>query len=402
MSSGEDSYDAMEDSWIEWFCNLKGHEFFCEVDRAYIEDGFNLYGLRNEVNNFMDCLHLILDETPPDDTEETSELLLNASRLYGLIHARFILTSAGLEAMYSKFLAKEFGTCPRFLCKGQPVVPVGPSDDVGVDTVKVFCPLCGDIYRVMSHPADGSRLPDGAFFGRTFAHLFFMTFEDLVPDPSRTVYVPRIFGFKVHSSSKSLCVAKRTRGHLGIGVGSSCDPNAVKAEKPKDEKAPNRSAEKSGAGDVPGALSARPRGMPEAWKMNGIGHAGFQRVDDSARGSMAIAPTHGVASLDASAIAGSDAPFKTIGVEAVGRKASAGQRGSEKGAGAAGSAGTPARDDNAPLFALRDGEGFSGVSSSHAAAATAIAGMSVGKDSSGGSQGAKKKRKRGPPGQRRR
>ena len=48
MSSGEDSYDAMEDSWIEWFCNLKGHEFFCEVDRAYIEDGFNLYGLRNE------------------------------------------------------------------------------------------------------------------------------------------------------------------------------------------------------------------------------------------------------------------------------------------------------------------------------------------------------------------
>ena len=34
---------------------------FCEVERSYIEDGFNLYGLRACVSNFSDCLDLILD-----------------------------------------------------------------------------------------------------------------------------------------------------------------------------------------------------------------------------------------------------------------------------------------------------------------------------------------------------
>jgi len=223
MSSGDDSYDGMEDSWIEWFCNLKGNEFFCEVDRSYIEDGFNLYGLRNSVHNFVDCLHLILDDKTEDGaTEDSRELLMNATRLYGLIHARFILTTAGLDTMYSKFLAKEFGLCPRVHCRGQPVLPVGISDELDIDTVKIFCPLCGDIYTPMV-PPDGSRMPDGAYFGRTFAHLFFMTFEDQVPDPIRSVYVPRVFGFKVNQTSKSLCTSRRGRGNgvTGATLGSA-------------------------------------------------------------------------------------------------------------------------------------------------------------------------------------
>ena len=26
-----------EETWIEWFCKRKGHEFICEVDKNYIE-----------------------------------------------------------------------------------------------------------------------------------------------------------------------------------------------------------------------------------------------------------------------------------------------------------------------------------------------------------------------------
>lgn len=74
---------------------------FCEVERSYIEDGFNLYGLRTSVSNFSDCLDLILDRIGPDDSDD-SHLTQSACTLYGLIHARYIITAHGLDAMYNK------------------------------------------------------------------------------------------------------------------------------------------------------------------------------------------------------------------------------------------------------------------------------------------------------------
>lgn len=44
---------------------------------------------------------------------------------------------------------------------------------------------------------------DGAFIGTTFPHLFLMTFEDKVPPPARDVYIPRVFGFRLHTTNKS-------------------------------------------------------------------------------------------------------------------------------------------------------------------------------------------------------
>lgn len=77
---------------------------FCEVERSYIEDGFNLYGLRACVGNFSDCLDLILDRIGPDDSDD-SHLTQSACTLYGLIHARYIITAHGLDAMYNKVRA---------------------------------------------------------------------------------------------------------------------------------------------------------------------------------------------------------------------------------------------------------------------------------------------------------
>jgi len=183
---------------------------FCEVERSYIEDGFNLYGLRTCVSNFSDCLDLILDRIGPDDSDD-SHLTQSACTLYGLIHARFIITAHGLDAMYNKYAAKEFGTCPLVQCAGQPVLPVGLKDEMGADTVKIFCPKCQCVYhpppvrsRSSHHGGAGAAGVDGAAFGTTFPHLFLMTFSNLVPDPlpQDSAYVPRVFGFRVHMSAR--------------------------------------------------------------------------------------------------------------------------------------------------------------------------------------------------------
>lgn len=210
MAYNEDSSASGHDEpWIQWFCGLKGHEMFCEVERAYIEDGFNLYGLRACVSNFSDCLDLILDRIGPDDSDD-SHLTKSACTLYGLIHARYIVTAHGLDSMYNKYAAKEFGTCPLIQCSGQPVLPVGLKDDIGLERVKIFCPKCQSVYhpppirsRGVHSSTGGGGAVDGAAFGTTFPHLFLMTFNNLMPDPlpPDSSYTPKVFGFRVHKSA---------------------------------------------------------------------------------------------------------------------------------------------------------------------------------------------------------
>jgi len=85
-----------EVTWIEWFCHLKGNEFFVEVDDEYIQDDFNLTHLNKEVQYYEQALNTILDYDDQEVTIKEEEKPLvehNAQMLYGLIHARFILTS---------------------------------------------------------------------------------------------------------------------------------------------------------------------------------------------------------------------------------------------------------------------------------------------------------------------
>ncbi|KAI4327209.1 hypothetical protein L6164_019697 [Bauhinia variegata] len=194
--SGSDGDDT---SWISWFCNLRGNEFFCEVDDDYIQDDFNLCGLSSQVPYYDYALDLILDvESSHGDsfTEEQNELIESAAEmLYGLIHARYILTSKGMAAMLDKYKNYDFGRCPRVYCSGQPCLPVGQSDIPRSSTVKIYCPRCEDIYYPRSKYQGNI---DGAYFGTTFPHLFLMTYGHLKPQKPSQSYVPRLFGFKLH------------------------------------------------------------------------------------------------------------------------------------------------------------------------------------------------------------
>jgi casein kinase II subunit beta len=193
-----------EITWIEWFCHLKGNEFFVEVDEDYIQDDFNLTGLNNQVPYYENAMNMILDFDDQDDqvSEDQQPLVETAAQmLYGLIHARFILTTRGMSAMMEKYSANTYGTCPLQQCEANQVsvLPIGVSDMLRQSAAKVYCPSCREIYFPKS-----SRLEclDGAYFGTSFAPLFFLTYQHLVPASLPDPYAPRIYGFKIHRSAK--------------------------------------------------------------------------------------------------------------------------------------------------------------------------------------------------------
>ena len=80
--------EVNEGGWIQWFVNLKGNEFFCEVDEDFIRKKSNLIGIK--CDDYIDTL--LSPEAPNDATlnEEYLENLSNIKDVYGLIHKRFI------------------------------------------------------------------------------------------------------------------------------------------------------------------------------------------------------------------------------------------------------------------------------------------------------------------------
>eukprot|EP00742_Colponemidia_sp_Colp-10_P000307 GILJ01000344.1.p1 GENE.GILJ01000344.1~~GILJ01000344.1.p1 ORF type:complete len:260 (+),score=18.85 GILJ01000344.1:119-781(+) len=217
-----DDEEGVEGGWISWFCSLEGHEFFVEVDIDYIKDSFNLYGLRAVVSNYDEAMEMIISPDPPTDDELQDESYLEIYRdstdLYGLIHARFITSSPrGIMLLREKFIKGKFGTCPRVLCEGQPVLPVGLSEELRSSRVKIFCPKCKDVYVPRGKYSD----VDGAYFGPSAPHVMLTCYNSLLPKEAPAKYVPKIYGFKVH-----LPLWGRYKSSGGFFPEEEVDPNA--------------------------------------------------------------------------------------------------------------------------------------------------------------------------------
>ena len=160
-----------EGGWIHWFCKLEGNEFFVEIDEDFIKNKANLIGIKCK-----DYLKKLLSPNAPSDNsvnEDLEEELQGIKEVYGLIHKRFITTSKGLALMREKYLNGIFGRCPRVVCDKQVLIPVGLSEDTKYSKVKVYCPICGQVYKPSRHKGRSVSL-DGAYFGTSFAQIFFM------------------------------------------------------------------------------------------------------------------------------------------------------------------------------------------------------------------------------------
>ncbi|KAJ3376362.1 casein kinase 2 regulatory subunit [Entophlyctis sp. JEL0112] len=228
---------------------VEGHEYFIEVPEEFIKDDFNLTGLNTLVLQYNEALDMILDlEIEPAPTPAQQSLYeSSAEMLYGLIHQRFLLTKGGLGVMAERLIESEFGVCPRAGCGGAPVLPCGRSDQPNVDTVKLFCARCCDVY----HPREAKfQNIDGACFGTTFPHLLYNAYPQLVPPviPKESdgqeqtlpatehsfplqlsrlnerekyrVYVPRMFGFRINvlASNGPRMLWLRWKDELDLGA----------------------------------------------------------------------------------------------------------------------------------------------------------------------------------------
>ncbi|XP_061717566.1 casein kinase II subunit beta-like [Cydia pomonella] len=206
MSSSEDH------SWIAWFCSLRGNEFFCEVEEEYIKDKFNLMGLNELVPQYRLALEMILNHELENDLGANANQLAFVEKasevLYGLIHARYILTSRGIAQMLEKYETFDFGCCPRVFCENQATLPLGLSDVRGEATVKVYCPRCMDVFAPRS---SRQQFTDGAYFGTGFPHMVFMMHPELRPKRSPGKFVPRLYGFKLHPLAYQLQLQSATK-----------------------------------------------------------------------------------------------------------------------------------------------------------------------------------------------
>jgi hypothetical protein len=173
---------------------------------------------------------------------ESEQIQIAAEKLYGLIHARYIITVRGLAQMVcggrhgrrliglhgvlsdavlsaivsacsasssvqthggtlgcmflchccvealtpvalpptqaEKYQRGDFGQCPRVLCNFAKLAPVAVSDKTDVACVQTYCPSCREIYK----PANRKHMSlDGAYFGTSFAHILFMVHPALLP-----------------------------------------------------------------------------------------------------------------------------------------------------------------------------------------------------------------------------
>lgn len=230
-------------NFADYFANLPGNDWCVRVPHSFIEDEFNLF----ELPNVFRCSLTLTDETvEKDDFDEygfddlidfitveeltgkmrsdtkvltscvedpipkiSDEMLQDSILLYKLIHQRFIITKAGLQAMWEKFDQQTFGTCPRYYCHEQPLLPVGLSALPGKETARVYCLNCQDLYvpSTLKH----SKM-DGMPFGPSFAHFFVRTvlysnetkaLENRKGSHDWQIHIPKIYGFRIFKENKS-------------------------------------------------------------------------------------------------------------------------------------------------------------------------------------------------------
>ncbi len=143
---------------------------------------------------------ILEDPNDPSDEESNEEdqiippyaIQKAAEALYLMLHARFVISPRGLEAIRHVMALDNtvFGKCPRSCCKGTGLLPYGYSNDytsdASVPTVSFesrkehdscchrYCPSCGEVWISWESKTDGCA------WGPSWCHLFLLAYGSQV------------------------------------------------------------------------------------------------------------------------------------------------------------------------------------------------------------------------------
>lgn len=170
VTSINDESDMSACEWINEFVSKS--EWLTFVDETYLNDNFNLYGLNSIIEGYSEVVKFLRGQFYELPQEMTMKMLLKeAEKLYSLVHARYLLTYAGVKKVRKKYESGVFGKCPRVACNHHNLLPIGLTPSYGEEKVKAYCPCCHDIYNTTENL-------DGALFGPYFPHFLLQGAHD--------------------------------------------------------------------------------------------------------------------------------------------------------------------------------------------------------------------------------
>jgi casein kinase II subunit beta len=133
-----------------------------------------------------------------------------AEALYLLVHARFVSSPRGLDAL-RRILGNSpvFGRCPRVSCRGTALLPYGSRDDYTSNIIakhnkrcQRYCPCCGEIWNFWESKTDGCA------WGPSLCHLLLLTHGSEIYSTTTTTTTttnhksrPMIMGFQIHPAT---------------------------------------------------------------------------------------------------------------------------------------------------------------------------------------------------------
>jgi len=231
--------------WVRRYLNARPKDILLPVPHEYIADGFNLAQLAPIVERigfqvmgtqavhvakrlvelpspqpsypiYRLALQLLLNENEDEEASILTHPLIPphaiqqaAEALYLMVHARFVSSPRGLDALRRILLnSPVFGKCPRIQCQGTMLLPYGTSNDFtsNARACQRYCPSCGNLWHCWESKTDGCA------WGPSLCYLLLMAHgHELYPMASRrqaqvlsTVVHPndpRVFGFRIHPAA---------------------------------------------------------------------------------------------------------------------------------------------------------------------------------------------------------